>query len=306
MRTAWAAALLLVACEGVIDVSPRPGLNGGGGVSGTGAGSGAGGGSTGALGGDLPCELATLLTNQCTSCHGAVVSGGAPFSLVSRADLLREVQPGVTVADRSLVRMRQAAAPMPPSPFPPPAAADITVLDQWIANATPTGSCTGASADAGVVALTCLGQTTWTSGNLPSGDMNPGLACQACHAGRTGLEAQPERMYLFMGTVFRGPNEQNLCNAQLSGTVEIEIIGADHQVITRMRARNGSGNFFSDGERPMSDRLLLVGANVSLPYTVKVNANGRVREMKTPQMNGDCNECHTERATLAPGRIVVP
>ncbi|MBM4780827.1 MAG: hypothetical protein GQE15_24285, partial [Archangiaceae bacterium] len=74
MRMVWAAALLLVACEGVIEGSSRPGLGVGGG-SGSSSGTGAGGGSTG-LGGDLPCELATLLTNQCTSCHGSVVSGG--------------------------------------------------------------------------------------------------------------------------------------------------------------------------------------------------------------------------------------
>ncbi len=143
--------------------------------------------------------------------------------------------------------------------------------------------------------------------------MNPGWACQSCHNGQNvagqnpGGASEPERSYFFMGTVFRQPNERDLCNAGLTGTVEIEIIGADGTPITTMRARNGSGNFFSDGEAPMSDRLILSNAPLSLPYTAKVRANGTVREMRTPQMSGDCNLCHTERgAQLAPGRIVTP
>lgn len=315
MRTgAVAIVLLLLGCQGVIEPGHQPpGSAGGGDAAGSSVGGG-GGASGGPVGSDLPCDVALLLARQCTSCHGTTLSGGAPFAMVSRADLLREVAPGSSVASRSLARMRLTSAPMPPSPFPPPAATDIAVLEQWVANGAPAGECTQALPDAGPPALTCQTQSTWTQGNLASGDMNPGWACQACHRGQNVHGQNPaldaadaERAYLFMGTVFPGLNERDLCNAGLSGPVEIEITGANGQRITRMVARNGSGNFFSDGEAPRSDRLLLLGATVSLPYTATVRANGRVVQMRTPQMNGDCNACHTERGfDSAPGRVVTP
>lgn len=308
------ASLVVMACQGAIVGGMQPGETGGGGANGTGAGAAGGGsGGSGTLPGDLPCDVATVLADHCTTCHGVTPSGGATFSLASRADLLRELSPGQTAVARSIARMQLASAPMPPSTFPAAAPADITVLEQWVAAGTPTGTCMAGSPDAGPPPLTCLSQSTWTSGNLPSDDMNPGLACQACHLGRNvrgqnpTLESQPERAYLFMGTVFRGPFERDLCNAALPGDVEVEIIGSDGLTITRMLARAGSGNFFSDGERPRSDRLLLVGDGVALPYTAKVRANGQVREMRTPQMSGDCNDCHGERGSGgAPGRIVTP
>lgn len=311
MRAGAVAIVLLLGCQGVIDPGHPPSGSGGGDATGSGAGGGASGGPVAA---DLPCDVALLLARQCTSCHGTTLSGGAPFAMVSRADLVREVAPGTTVASRSLARLQLSSAPMPPSPFSPPVAADVAVLEQWVANGTPAGECTQALPDAGPPPLTCQAQSTWTQGNLASDDMNPGWACQACHRGQNlhgqnpGLDsADAERAYLFMGTVFRGLNERDLCNAGLSGTVEIEITGANGQRITRMVARNGSGNFFSDGEAPLSDRLLLLGATVSLPYTATVRASGRVSTMRTPQLNGDCNACHTERGfDSAPGRIVAP
>lgn len=313
---------LLVGCSGVIE--GRPGGTSGGGEPGSSAGgdgsagggtSTAGGSSAGgsAVPGDLPCDVADLLARSCTSCHGSSLSGGAPFSLLSRADLVRELSPGVTVVSRSVTRMKLASAPMPPAPFPAPSAQDTAILEGWVTAGMPNGSCTGGAPDAGPAPLTCLGGTTWTLGNRANENMNPGWACQSCHDGQNvagqnaGGVSQPERSYFFMGTVFRGPNERDLCNAGLTGTVEIEITGADGNPITTMRAREGSGNFFSDGELPRSNRLLMSNATLSLPYTAKVRANGMVREMRTPQMSGDCNVCHTERgAQLAPGRIVSP
>lgn len=282
----------------------------GAGVAGAGGGAATGGGA--AIPGELPCDVAQLLARSCTSCHGAPLSGGAPFSLLSRGDLVREVSPGVTVVSRSIARMKLTAAPMPPSPFPAPTAQDTAVLETWVAAGAPSGACMGVP-DAGPPPLTCLSNSMWTLGNTASADMNPGWSCQGCHRGQnfagqnpTGA-SKPERDYFFMGTVYRAPNERDLCNARLTGTVEIEITGADGQLITRMRARPGSGNFSSDGEAPESDRLLMSSTRLSLPYTARVRANGMVREMRTPQMSGDCNRCHTERgAENAPGRIVAP
>lgn len=295
-------ALTLTACEGSIlvgeELPPDESLPGSG--------------LSGQVPGDLPCEVATVLGTQCTSCHGAPLSGGAPFAIASRADLLRITSSGETVVARSVARMKDLSAPMPPSPFPAPSAAAIATLEQWVVAGTPGGTCAQVP-DAGPPPLTCVSNSTWGRGNKGSHDMNPGLACQACHLGQNVLGqnpqrvSEPEKAWLFMGTVFAGPNEKDLCNAGLAGTVEIEIIGADGRLITRMQAHAGSGNFASDGERPWSDRLLRVGARVSMPYTVRVKAGGRSREMKTPQRSGDCNLCHTERgAEGAPGRVVVP
>jgi len=47
---------------------------------------------------------------------------------------------------------------------------------------------------------------------------------------------------------------------------------------------------------------------IPLPYQAKiVSSKGKVRAMTTPQMNGDCNSCHTQDgANMAPGRIMAP
>ena len=46
---------------------------------------------------------------------------------------------------------------------------------------------------------------------------------------------------------------------------------------------------------------------IQLPYTARVVANGKVSAMTTPQTNGDCNSCHTQRGdNVAPGRILLP
>jgi hypothetical protein len=62
---------------------------------------------------------------------------------------------------------------------------------------------------------------------------------------------------------------------------------------------NAAGNFWH------SD--LLGFAAIPKPYTAKVVAGGKVREMVAPQTDGDCNKCHTEAGTSsAPGRIMAP
>ena len=76
----------------------------------------------------------------------------------------------------------------------------------------------------------------------------------------------------------------------------VEIIDRTGQVQLTLTPLRVSGNFFSDR---------LTTTPVWLPYTVKVKRNGAVvSEMTTPQMNGDCNVCHTELGEQgAPGRI---
>ncbi len=120
-------------------------------AGGTGAGGGAGGGSNpgepGGQGGGasvgLPCDLQTILVNHCDSCHGAVLAGGAPRSLVTFADLTKPdlVNNTMTEAQAALQRVQSTTSPMPPAPASALASTEITTLKNWIASSYPSGPC---------------------------------------------------------------------------------------------------------------------------------------------------------------------
>ena len=78
-------AMSLLTCAGNLQVGSPGGVTADGGAEGS-----DGGGllTTLPADGGLPCEVATLLSTHCVSCHGSPTSGGAPMSLLSRADLL--------------------------------------------------------------------------------------------------------------------------------------------------------------------------------------------------------------------------
>jgi len=123
---------------------------GSGGASPAGSSGGSGGssqaGSTGAGGssGDgLPCNIQTLLVNNCQSCHGATPSGGAPRSFVTYADLTRSdlSNQAMTEAEVALQRMQSTTSPMPPAPSAAATSAQIALLQGWINSGYPTGSC---------------------------------------------------------------------------------------------------------------------------------------------------------------------
>lgn len=86
-----------------------------------GGGAGAGGsdaaGATGP-GEGLPCEIDTILRENCRSCHGPTPKFGAPMSLVDRADLLATPVENAapTVGEAVLERIDSASDPMPPPP----------------------------------------------------------------------------------------------------------------------------------------------------------------------------------------------
>lgn len=274
-------------------------------------GAGGGGGSSPPAS-DLPCDLAAVLAAKCVSCHGAPLSGGATFTLTSRADLVAPspTWAGQTIAQRSLVRMQAATSPMPPA-GPAATAAELATLQSWIAAGTPAGSC--GTGDGGVAPLTCASASTWNYGNSESFDMNPGLACQACHLGNNFLNQnpyharKPSLAFFFMGTIYPGLNERNTCNAQPPAGVNIQILGPDGGVFTELVPSPASGNFASDGYPGYSTGLSMYNSAVPLPYTVRVTANNKTMVMTTPATTGDCNQCHTERGLNgAPGRVVWP
>ncbi|MFZ5439957.1 MAG: DUF1588 domain-containing protein [Myxococcota bacterium] len=145
-RLLWIGALAWSACTGVVSST---GEDGGGAGGGGGGGGGATGGGAGA---GNACDVSALLTAKCVSCHGAVPSQGAPMSLTSLASLrtasARDVNQ--TNAQRSLARLRDAVAPMPPVPLAPATAGELATLEAWISAGMP--ECSGGNPDAGEVA----------------------------------------------------------------------------------------------------------------------------------------------------------
>lgn len=92
--------------------------------------------------GDLPCDVAQVLAKHCLSCHGTTPGGGAPDSLVTRADLLKASFRGGTLGARSVERMKDTQFPMPPAYAGPRAtASEIAALERWVAAGQPIGTC---------------------------------------------------------------------------------------------------------------------------------------------------------------------
>lgn len=275
-------AIVFAACGDAVIVGGGSGGSGSGG-----SGGGAGGTTTG-----LPCDVAAVLQAKCISCHNAPPTGGAPYALRSYADLTGPAPApyaGQTVAQRSLARMQ--AATMPPGGGA--TTAELAALQGWITASMPTGSC--AAPDAGPVPTTCASGSRWTGGNQENANMNPGLACRACHRS----SAPWDKQYTFAGTVFPGMHEANLCNARPPWGVVVEIIDRNGAVALTLPVSAASGNFYSD--------LLVTAPAFPMPYTAKVVNGTRSATMTTPQTDGDCNACHSEQGSGgAPGRIVLP
>lgn len=83
-----------------------------------------------------------------------------------------------------------------------------------------------------------------------------------------------------------------LCDGTSDTTASVVI--TDSTGVATTLSLSSVGNFYSN-------------AVVATPFTAKVVYNGLVREMQTPQVNGDCNSCHTVTGVNgAPGRIMLP
>jgi len=242
----------------------------------------------------LPCDVAAMVASRCASCHAP---GGPNVPLVSLANFLAPspTTPSITVAASAVQRLASATSPMPPVPNPRPTSAELSAFDAWVAAGTPSGTCGSVDAgvsDGGLYQTTCASGIYWTLGNKESEDMNPGMACLACHLIRAN---EPEKLYTFSGTVFPSQHEKDLCTDALPGPAKVEIHDADGGVFT-LSPSAVSGNFHSRS-----------GLVVALPYTARVYRGVAYAEMTTPQTVGDCNTCHSEQgANQAYGRIVQP
>ncbi len=297
MRLVVGLIIVLSGCGGIITYDQDGGT---GGHAGTGG--GAGGGGVGATGGGtaldgLPCEVATVIADKCSSCHGPTVALGAPYPLIARAQFLEAApgQAGQTKGQRSLTRMQLGT--MPPVNSPAVTSAELNTFATWISAGMPSGSC---APDAGVVIgpqpTTCASGSYWLGGTRESVNMEPGFSCQGCHVTR-----KPERNYFFMGTVFPEAHAKDTCNAEPPTGVKVEILDKHGTVVLTMTARPTSGNFYNDS----LSALDATNQPIMMPYTARVVGPGGVMTMTTPQTSGDCNSCHTEQGTNdATGRIV--
>lgn len=293
----------VVGCGGTIGTEDGDG-GAGGGTGGGATGGGTGGAGGGAGSGDfagLSCDVANLLATKCTSCHGNPLTGGASFPLLTRADLVAPSPSyaGQSIAQRSLARMQAMTAPMPPAPAARATMGEVSAFEAWVNAGVPEQTCGMVpdagmgNPDAGPAPTVCTSNARWTLGNEGSTHMNPGQACRACH-----LTQEPQRAYFFMGTVFPSAHEQDNCNAAPPAGLVVDIIDANGNVAQTLTVRSPSGNFYSNA----------TSTSVALPYRARVrDGQGRTLMMNTPQMNGDCNSCHTEQGVNgAAGRIVWP
>jgi hypothetical protein len=219
------------------------------------------------------------------------------MSLLSLEDLTAQPgeDPGQSYAALSVERMRDSNAPMPPAGSRP-SASEVDAFAAWIDAGMPGGSCADATSDFDTDTV-CSTNSYWTDGDRESPNMHPGRACITCHEEGVREEGEVERgpRLSLAGTVYATGHEPDDCNGRsgLAGDVTIEVTDARGSVF-RMRP-NRAGNFYRE------DR------DVSYPITARVLFEGRVREMRTEQMSGDCNGCHTERGDEgAPGRIMLP
>jgi hypothetical protein len=142
------AALALYGCA----ETPPESMAGFGGAGGAGGVGGAGGGGV-PTGTDMPCEVQTVVQQNCGTCHGAMRAGGAPVSLVTLADWHKDYAPlsttplkGQTMKLHQLAKIRVNAelgtTPMPAQPMDDSAK---MILNNWFAMGAPAGVACGAN-----------------------------------------------------------------------------------------------------------------------------------------------------------------
>ena len=247
----------------------------------------------------VPCDVETMLSSYCWSCHGVTPSGGAPSRLVTYGDLTKtSVSNGAnTEAEQALARMKDTTSPMPPS-GPAPSASEIAAFEAWVTGGAAQGASCGGD-DAGMVdpgdggpnpyntPLQCSSGKTWFLFNGLT--MRPGDTCINCHVTQKKC-TKSSCNFRIAGTVYPTAHEPTNCNG-LQGPV---VVVTDANNTTVSLATNSVGTFTST-------------AALVAPFTVKVTYNGKTRAMSAKAPNGDCNSCHTATGTQnAPGRIMAP
>jgi hypothetical protein len=134
-------------------------------------------------------------------------------------------------------------------------------------------------------ASVCSSGTTWSDAAAPSEQMHPGRPCIACHSSNGGPRLA------IGGTVFPSLHEPDDCNGVARGGLAVIVIDATGK--THTLPVNAAGNFLRVSALP-------------LPYRAMIVEGTKVRVMRTPQTDGDCNGCHADTGGSAPGRVMVP
>ncbi len=134
------------ACVKKVSTVDPQGEGGGVGQTSAGGGTGGNGGSGGGVvspAGDLPCDVATVIGNNCASCHGAILAGNATFGLLTHADFTATspLDSTKSIGQRSVIRMRASVAQMPPAPNARVQQFDLNVVDSWVNSGMPSGTC---------------------------------------------------------------------------------------------------------------------------------------------------------------------
>lgn len=138
---------------------------------------GAGGGTTTGQPTGLPCDIQSTLQSYCTSCHSSPPKNGAPIPLVTYAQLAATSPKGGNYAERSVIRMKDAGALMPPNGGVP--AGEISGFEAWVTGGMPMGTCggTGGTGGTGTGGTGGVGPAT----GLPCDVADVLKACTGCH-----------------------------------------------------------------------------------------------------------------------------
>lgn len=214
------------------------GGNGGGtGGSASGRSSSAGsGGSAGTSGNDggiangLPCDIQSIVTNHCVSCHGNSPSGGAPRSLVTYANLTMPdpANAGMTEAQVSLQRMQNTAAPMPPAPAARVSSSEISAWQSWVNAGYPKGTCGGGGAGGSGGSAGGTGGSSGAGGSSGGNDAGvPGGVlpcdvqtllvnkCASCH-GTAPAGGAPRSLVTYANLTMADPANPSMTEAQVA------------------------------------------------------------------------------------------
>lgn len=258
-------------------------------------------GGAGATGSCLPADVKALMASQCATsgCHTSTSDSKKP-PLRTFADLTAssKVDSSQTLAERSVVRMKDSAQPMPPDALLP--ASQVSVLESWVESGMKPIACApsadggpgGDGPDGGATApdeFDVPAKCTNGAGTTSKGSsMDPGRACNTCHSFRLA------------GTVYPTAHEPNDCRGSNGSTSGLKLVVTDANGKTTQVSINSAGNFYSS-------------TTLARPAKVKiVDSAGKERPMKTPISTaamGDCNSCHTQNGAgspAAPGRILAP
>jgi hypothetical protein len=181
----------------------------------------AGNGSTGmpGAGGVMPCEINTLVTRSCQTCHGASPIGGAPMSLVTLADWQKDYTVTTTAQLRGqMMKVYQLAkirvnGEMGTGRMPQGAALaanDLSTLNSWLTGGALAGSAcsaTGNGGTGGIATAGTGGMAGGSGGTGGSGVIRNGDQCTGADAYEPLVAMDGETCYDFRSHNNPGAND---------------------------------------------------------------------------------------------------